>query len=54
MKHTELQTGEAYLYVRGVEALLPKCESAGFDIVRPLETKPSGCATSSCATPTAS
>jgi len=34
--------GEAYLTVRGVDSLLGKCESAGFAIVRALDTRPWG------------
>ena len=40
--HDAPPQGEAYLYVRGVEALLARCEAAGFEITRPLETKPWG------------
>lgn len=42
VRHDDPQPGEAYLYVNGVEALLASCESAGFEIVRPLTTQPWG------------
>jgi catechol 2,3-dioxygenase-like lactoylglutathione lyase family enzyme len=40
--HEDPQPGEAYLYVKGAEALLARCEAAGFEIVRPLTTQPWG------------
>ncbi len=42
VRHEDPPPGEAYLYVRGVEALLGKCELAGFEITRPLTTQPWG------------
>ena len=42
VQHEDPQAGEAYLYVRGVEALLESCEAAGFEITRPLTTQPWG------------
>jgi len=40
--HEDPQPGEAYLYVRGVERLLQRCEEAGFVITRELATQPWG------------
>ena len=39
VRHEDPPHGEAYLYVRGVEALLERCEKAGFEAVR-TDTRP--------------
>ncbi|MGI9430758.1 MAG: VOC family protein [Myxococcota bacterium] len=42
VRHEAPQPGEAYLYVRGVESLLQRCQEAGFEITRSLATQPWG------------
>jgi catechol 2,3-dioxygenase-like lactoylglutathione lyase family enzyme len=42
VQHEDPPQGEAYLYVRGVEALLRRCEAAGFEITRALTAQPWG------------
>jgi len=42
VRHEAPQAGEAYLYVRGVEGLLLRCQDAGFEITRQLATQPWG------------
>lgn len=51
VKHEDPPPGEAYLYVRGVEALLGSCEVAGSRSRDRSRHSHGGCETSSCAIP---